>query len=207
MSRRPVVSWACSRAQRMLKQQFCRFVNLLVFKWLVLQQLLPDMDACSAGACGRDSCAVDSDAACGAREGQLSVVAENLVGVAVSWQCSAGFHYGNDGGILHEMAVATFIDFVGFRCVDNTADGIVIPAEGESGRWMTVRESVMADWTAMMRRWRCGAETGTMMGSGCRMSGSARPRAMIIVFIAAESNASLEWNGTAFARRWGCTEE
>lgn len=89
------------------------------------------MDEAAAGASGGDRSAVDGYAALGAGEGQLAVGAENLIGVTIAGQGTAGFSCGDDGGIVHEMAVAALVDFVAFGGIDDTADGVVIPAEGE----------------------------------------------------------------------------
>ena len=66
----------------------------------------------SAPADVRDGRAVDGHTAGRASEGEVAVVAENLVGMDLARHCRAEGVFGDDGGVVDEMAEAALVDHV-----------------------------------------------------------------------------------------------
>ena len=81
----------------------------------------------------RDGVGVDGDAAGRATEGVVAVVAENLIRVILPRKRGAEGIGGDDGGVVHEVAVAAFIDGIVFDFIDPSAGEVVEPQVAELG--------------------------------------------------------------------------
>ena len=87
--------------------------------------------------------AVDGHAACRASEGEVAVVAENLVGMDLAGGGRAEGVCRNHGGVVDEMAEAALVDHVICQFIDFSAWEIVIPEEGELGGRVAVWEGAI----------------------------------------------------------------
>ena len=92
--------------------------------------MLPDVVLRAAPADVRDGGAVDGHAAGRAAEGEIAVVAENLVGMDLAGHGGAEGVFRNHGGVLDEMAEAALVDHVVFDFIDTAAGEVVVPDEG-----------------------------------------------------------------------------
>ena len=98
----------------------------------------------SAPADVRDGVAVDGHAAGRAAEGEVAIVAENLVGMDLAGDGGAEGVLRNHGGVVDEMAEAALVDHVICQFIDFSAWEIVIPEEGELGGRVAVWEGAIA---------------------------------------------------------------
>ncbi len=87
----------------------------------------------SAPADVRHGRAVDGHAAGRTTEGEVAIVAENLVGMVLSGHGGAESGCGDNGGVVDEMADAALVDHVIGEFIDTSAGEVVVPKESELG--------------------------------------------------------------------------